>query len=263
MQGAGVIDRRREASAHGDRRAVERGERLAERIGAHRQVDDARPPVGGEPDALRDVVNRASSVAADGLDRQDLCVGGNAGHALTVVCRGGDDAGHPGAVALVVSGAVGGARVGPGPVATAVVGARRLRGRQIWDAELHPGVDDGIRDLGARAGGPGLGRLDDLQGPLAGVVAVVGRVGDGGKGGSREHRHSDGDDQRAAGDRGHPRSDAGPGRNGDPLARAPLGDGPIVERRPQTAAPAQKLVTYLSRGTSLVVNLRRNGTHAD
>ncbi len=231
VQGGGVVDRRREASAHGDHRAVERGKRFAERIGAHRQVDDFGSLVGGEPDALRDVVNRASSVAADGLDRQDPGVGGNAGHALTVVRSGGDDAGHPGAVALVVSGPVGGARVGPGAVATAVVGARRLRGRQVADAELHTGVDDGNRDPGPRAGGPGLRGLDDLQGPLTGEVAVVRRVGDGGKGGSREHHHPDGDHQRAAGDGGHPRSNPCSGRGCAPGARAaPPADRTIYER---------------------------------
>ena len=147
-------------------------ERALEGAAAEREVDDVGAVVGGPADAGRHVSGgarrRAAAVAVAGVrehpDHDELGVGGHAGHPAVVVGGGGRDAGHVGAVAVVV---LGRAAAAPGVAVGADAAGRGddLAG-EVLVAEVDAGVDDGDGDPVAAAGGPGLGSADVLEAPL-------------------------------------------------------------------------------------------------
>ena len=137
---------------------------------AQAQVDDAGSPVCRVSDALGDGAVVPAAVLVQHFDDEDACLVAHAGNADAVVCGCGDNAGHVGAVPIVIRGV----RV----VVDEVIPGDELA-RQVRVCEVGACVHHGDEDVAAAGGDvPRLVHAHNL-GPvlLCGEVGVIGLEG--------------------------------------------------------------------------------------
>ena len=164
----GVLD----AGRHRGRDAAARSQVERQRTAvAEAQVDDLGAMVDDPHDARLHVGVGAGAVGVQRLGDDELGAGRDTGDALAVVLHGGDDAGHMGAVAVVVlPGARAPGRIGVGPDA---VGAHQDLACQVFVVEIDAGVDDSHADAGSGAAVPSRGGTDLGETPLLRIEWVV------------------------------------------------------------------------------------------